>query len=195
MDQIEWNNLKGPLLILPIKIKHWWVFSSGLSVIALLFVWCWQGGSCEIDSKSDKKDFADLRSAMEVLGFSTAEKDTILKILGSVLHLGNVYFNKVQVTLTENPCSLWGHLDLLLMDIHEYFVITHVLNRLQLRYALSAISDCFSHDILINWWLVIVIVGLCELSSCQWAEISNRCLCAHHCWFLLEEPRHHYAFI
>ena len=34
---------------------------------------------------------------MDVLGFSGAEQETIYKILASVLHLGNVYFSKVQV--------------------------------------------------------------------------------------------------
>ncbi|ELU02236.1 hypothetical protein CAPTEDRAFT_227847 [Capitella teleta] len=55
-----------------------------------------RGGNCEIDSKDDLRDFGDLRSAMDVLGFTSTEKDTIMRILASVLHLGNVYFNKVQ---------------------------------------------------------------------------------------------------
>ncbi len=43
------------------------------------------------------KDFLDLQASMEVLGFSSAEQDTIYKILASVLHLGNIFFKKVQV--------------------------------------------------------------------------------------------------
>ena len=62
--------------------------------------WLFQGGNCEIDSKNDVKDFADLHSAMDVLAFSAAEKETIYKILASVLHIGNVYFSKVQVCVT-----------------------------------------------------------------------------------------------
>ena len=31
---------------------------------------------------------------MQVLGFTSEEQDTIFKILGSVLHLGNIYFNR-----------------------------------------------------------------------------------------------------
>ena len=38
---------------------------------------------------------------MEVLGFTIAEQDTIYKILASVLHLGNVYFKKVQVNVGQ----------------------------------------------------------------------------------------------
>ncbi|XP_024944481.1 uncharacterized protein LOC107271471 isoform X3 [Cephus cinctus] len=55
-----------------------------------------QGGSCEIDGKNDTQDFKALLSAMQVLGFSSDEQDTIFKILGSVLHLGNVYFHRKQ---------------------------------------------------------------------------------------------------
>lgn len=47
-----------------------------------------QGGSCEIDGKSDSEDFRGLLSAMQVLGFTTEEQDTIFRILASVLHLG-----------------------------------------------------------------------------------------------------------
>ncbi len=56
-----------------------------------------QGGSCEISPKDDRKDFTALQSAMEILGFEQTEQDVIYKILSSVLHLGNIYFTKVQV--------------------------------------------------------------------------------------------------
>lgn len=56
-----------------------------------------QGGNCEIDGKSDVQDFKALLSAMQVLGFSSEEQDTIFKILASVLHLGNVYFHRKQM--------------------------------------------------------------------------------------------------
>ncbi|XP_018402219.1 PREDICTED: unconventional myosin-XV [Cyphomyrmex costatus] len=56
-----------------------------------------QGGNCEIDGKSDVQDFKALLSAMQVLGFSSDEQDTIFKILSSVLHLGNVYFHRKQM--------------------------------------------------------------------------------------------------
>ncbi|XP_018313717.1 unconventional myosin-XV isoform X2 [Mycetomoellerius zeteki] len=56
-----------------------------------------QGGNCEIDGKSDVQDFKALLSAMQVLGFSSEEQDTIFRILSSVLHLGNVYFHRKQM--------------------------------------------------------------------------------------------------
>lgn len=57
----------------------------------------YQGGNCEIDGKSDTQDFKALLSAMQVLGFTSEEQDTIFKILASVLHLGNVYFHRKQM--------------------------------------------------------------------------------------------------
>ncbi|XP_075232051.1 unconventional myosin 10A isoform X3 [Lycorma delicatula] len=56
-----------------------------------------QGGSCEIDGKYDSEDFQSLLSAMQVLGFTSEEQDTIFRILASVLHLGNVYFHRKQL--------------------------------------------------------------------------------------------------
>ncbi|XP_063236075.1 unconventional myosin-XV [Bacillus rossius redtenbacheri] len=56
-----------------------------------------QGGNCEIDGKFDGEDFQSLLSAMQVLGFSSEEQDSIFKILASVLHLGNVYFHRKQL--------------------------------------------------------------------------------------------------
>ncbi|XP_054281634.1 unconventional myosin-XV-like isoform X2 [Macrosteles quadrilineatus] len=56
-----------------------------------------QGGSCEIDGKYDAEDFQSLLSAMQVLGFTSDEQDTIFRILASVLHLGNVYFHRKQL--------------------------------------------------------------------------------------------------
>ncbi|XP_046399408.1 unconventional myosin-XV isoform X2 [Ischnura elegans] len=56
-----------------------------------------QGGNCEIDGKYDNEDFQALLSAMQVLGFTSEEQDTIFRILASVLHLGNVYFHRKQL--------------------------------------------------------------------------------------------------
>ncbi|XP_014248612.2 unconventional myosin-XV isoform X2 [Cimex lectularius] len=56
-----------------------------------------QGESCEIDGKYDSDDFQSLMSAMQVLGFTSDEQDTIFRILSSVLHLGNVYFHRKQL--------------------------------------------------------------------------------------------------
>lgn len=42
-----------------------------------------QGESCEIDGKYDSEDFQSLMSAMQVLGFTSDEQDTIFRILAS----------------------------------------------------------------------------------------------------------------
>lgn len=42
---------------------------------------------------------------MEVLSFSVEEQNSIFRILSSVLHLGNVYFEKYEVSQTK-PRSL-----------------------------------------------------------------------------------------
>lgn len=56
-----------------------------------------QGGNCEIAGKSDADDFRRLLAAMEVLGFTSEDQDSIFRILASILHLGNVYFEKHEV--------------------------------------------------------------------------------------------------
>ncbi|XP_065559306.1 unconventional myosin-XV-like isoform X1 [Artemia franciscana] len=45
-------------------------------------------------SKDDCEDFQSLLSAMQVLGFTMEEQDTIFRILAAVLHFGNVYFHR-----------------------------------------------------------------------------------------------------
>lgn len=42
-----------------------------------------QGGSCDIHGKYDGEDFQSLLSAMQVLGFTSEEQDTIFRILAS----------------------------------------------------------------------------------------------------------------
>ncbi|XP_075020981.1 unconventional myosin-XV [Calonectris borealis] len=60
-----------------------------------------QGGNCEIPSKDDAEDFHRLLNTMEVLGFSVEEQNSIFRILSSVLHLGNVYFEKYETDCQE----------------------------------------------------------------------------------------------
>lgn len=57
-----------------------------------------QGGNCEIPGKSDAEDFQRLLNAMEILQFSSDDQDSIFRILASILHLGNVYFEKYEVS-------------------------------------------------------------------------------------------------
>lgn len=51
--------------------------------------YCW-----DVSSISDGKDFQLVRDAMKTLGFSTADQSAIWRILASLLHLGNVQFDK-----------------------------------------------------------------------------------------------------
>lgn len=73
-----------------------------LGVISIIFaefvrdvnvVFCLgQGGDTVCEGRDDRKEFADIRSAMKVLTFSDEEIWDILKILSSLLHLGNVTY-------------------------------------------------------------------------------------------------------
>ncbi|NXT85273.1 MYO15 protein, partial [Zapornia atra] len=60
-----------------------------------------QGGNCEIPGKDDAEDFRRLLSTMEALSFSVEEQNSIFRILSSVLHLGNVYFEKYETDCQE----------------------------------------------------------------------------------------------
>ncbi|NXT63563.1 MYO15 protein, partial [Chaetops frenatus] len=60
-----------------------------------------QGGNCEIPGKDDAEDFRRLLNTMEVLNFSVDEQNSIFRILSSVLHLGNVYFEKYETDCQE----------------------------------------------------------------------------------------------
>ncbi|XP_055507878.1 unconventional myosin-XV [Leucoraja erinacea] len=68
-----------------------------------------QGGNCEIWGKDDGEDFLRLLSSMEVLGFSPDEQNTIFRILSSVLHLGNVYFEKYETDSQEVASVVSAH--------------------------------------------------------------------------------------
>ncbi|XP_069022746.1 unconventional myosin-XV-like [Embiotoca jacksoni] len=55
-----------------------------------------QGGNCTIEGKDDGEDFRRLLSAMDILCFTPEEQNGIYRLLSSVLHLGNVYFQPHQ---------------------------------------------------------------------------------------------------
>lgn len=53
-----------------------------------------QGGS---DCAPGRLDWGSLQGAMQVLGFSEIEREGIVRVLSSVLHLGNIYFHRRQL--------------------------------------------------------------------------------------------------
>ncbi|KAM9769967.1 unconventional myosin-XV [Menidia menidia] len=55
-----------------------------------------QGGNCTIEAKDDGEDFRRLLSAMDILCFTPEELNSVFRLLSSVLHLGNVYFQPHQ---------------------------------------------------------------------------------------------------
>ncbi|XP_062841982.1 unconventional myosin-XV [Trichomycterus rosablanca] len=55
-----------------------------------------QGGNCEIIGKNDGDDFRRLLSAMEILHFNAEDQNGIFRILSSILHLGNVFFERYE---------------------------------------------------------------------------------------------------
>ncbi|XP_044046113.1 unconventional myosin-XV isoform X2 [Siniperca chuatsi] len=55
-----------------------------------------QGGDCTIEGKDDGEDFRRLLSAMDILCITPEEQNSIYRLLSSVLHLGNVYFQPHQ---------------------------------------------------------------------------------------------------
>lgn len=57
-----------------------------------------KGGNCSIEGKDDGEDFRRLLSAMDILCFTPEEQNGIYRLLSSVLHLGNVYFQPHQVS-------------------------------------------------------------------------------------------------
>lgn len=57
-----------------------------------------QGGNCEIDGKYDGEDFQSLMSAMQVLGFTSEEQDTIFRILAS----GKIYYKIILFSYISN---------------------------------------------------------------------------------------------
>ncbi|XP_068613626.1 unconventional myosin-XV-like [Brachionichthys hirsutus] len=53
-----------------------------------------QGGNCGITGKNDAEDFLRLLASMEILHFTPEDQSAIFRVLSSILHLGNVYFQR-----------------------------------------------------------------------------------------------------
>ncbi|BFZ06054.1 hypothetical protein BsWGS_09093 [Bradybaena similaris] len=68
---------------------------------AIYYAYLIQGGSIGCESRNDRTDFLVIRSAMKVLMFDDSDIWEIMKILASLLHLGNVKFNAIEVDHLE----------------------------------------------------------------------------------------------
>ncbi|KAL7846059.1 hypothetical protein AOLI_G00242510 [Acnodon oligacanthus] len=60
-----------------------------------------QGGNCQIVGKDDGEDFWRLQSAMDILRFSPEDQSSVFRVLSSVLHLGNVFFHRLETEVQE----------------------------------------------------------------------------------------------
>ncbi|ESO98886.1 hypothetical protein LOTGIDRAFT_213685 [Lottia gigantea] len=60
-----------------------------------------QGRSITCEGRDDAKEFADIRSAMKVLMFKDDEMMEIMKILATLLHIGNVKYNAIELDHIE----------------------------------------------------------------------------------------------
>lgn len=88
---LHWKRRCFFWILLPLK-------ALGHAIGSQIFSRCLsQGGNCEIPSKTDLEDFHRLLDTMEVLNFSLQDQDSIFRILSSILHLGNIYFEKYEV--------------------------------------------------------------------------------------------------
>lgn len=61
-----------------------------------------QGGDCGITGKNDAEDFLRLRAAMDILHFTPEDQSAIYRVLSSILHLGNVYFQRHEVVFPKS---------------------------------------------------------------------------------------------
>lgn len=68
--------------------------------------WLFQGGGCTLESRDDSGNYLAVIGAMDVLNFDRDEKNTIVKILAAILHLGNIYFKKHHVSKIDGLASV-----------------------------------------------------------------------------------------
>ncbi|TMW39593.1 hypothetical protein DOY81_015327, partial [Sarcophaga bullata] len=61
------------------------------------YVYLSQGACTTLKGKNDMKDFADIRSAMQVLSFKPEEVWNIFSLLAAILHLGNLQFKATEI--------------------------------------------------------------------------------------------------
>lgn len=65
-----------------------------------------KGGDCGITGKNDGEDYRRLIAAMDILHFSPEDQSSIFRVLASILHLGNIFFQRHQVNLHSFYCHI-----------------------------------------------------------------------------------------
>jgi len=93
-----------------------WIFSSVHPIYLSS-----QGGDCGITGKNDADDFRRLISAMEILRFTPEDQSATFRVLSSILHLGNVYFQRHEVVFAKQPLCILFSLFLLTPPLTLYF--------------------------------------------------------------------------
>ena len=85
-----------------------------------------------MSSISDGKDFQLVRDAMKTLGFSAADQTAIWRTLASLLHLGNVQFDKgpEDAAAVRNPVA-FGVIASLLSVSKDALVVNTVKKRIK----------------------------------------------------------------
>lgn len=87
-----------------------------------------------IAGKNDADDFLRLLAAMEILHFSPEDQSAIFRVLSSILHLGNVYFQRHEVKFHEwYICSFLLHLFNHGSIMYGVYVGTQVMRKKGLR--------------------------------------------------------------
>nr|DAD36922.1 TPA_asm: hypothetical protein HUJ06_007563 [Nelumbo nucifera] len=71
-----------------------------------------QSNCCELDGIDDSKEYIATRRAMDVVGISTDEQDSIFRVVAAILHLGNIEFAKGKEIDSSEPKNekSWSHL-------------------------------------------------------------------------------------
>ncbi|KAL3848316.1 hypothetical protein ACJMK2_019184 [Sinanodonta woodiana] len=73
---------------------------------ALHYYYLTQGGDIKCEGRDDKKEFADIRSAMKVLMFNDQEVWEILKILAALLHMGNLQYSTIEMDTIDDASEI-----------------------------------------------------------------------------------------
>jgi len=65
-----------------------------------------QSGCTEVLGMDDAKEYAGMKYALDVLGFSATETDTLYRVIAGILHLGNITFRPQKGGSDEDQCEI-----------------------------------------------------------------------------------------